>query len=50
MIPKANKKVVIPNKDILYGDEVKPGLLLEATYCKRASSFSSFDRKTHRMT
>ena len=36
MIPKANIKVVIPNSDILRGDEVKPGLLLKAT-CKRAS-------------
>jgi hypothetical protein len=41
MTPKAKVKVVIPNKDILYGDEVKPGLLLKATYSKRASSFSS---------
>ena len=38
MIPKANMKVVIPNIDILVGDEVKPGLLLKATYCERASS------------
>jgi hypothetical protein len=34
-------EVVVPNMVILYGDEVKPGLLLKANYCKRASSFSS---------
>jgi hypothetical protein len=33
--------VVIPNINILRGDEVKPGLLLKAIYCKLASSFSS---------
>ena len=41
MNPKLNRKVVIPSRDILYGDKEKPGLLLKATYRKRASSFSS---------
>ena len=40
MIRKVNIKVVIPNRDILLGDKVKPGLLLKATYSERASSFS----------
>ena len=39
MIAKANIKVVIPNMNILGGDELKPGLLLKAIYCQRASSF-----------
>ena len=39
MIPKANMKVVIPNMNILGRDEVKPGLLLKPTYCKRVLSF-----------
>jgi hypothetical protein len=41
MIAKANMKVVIPSMNILGGDEVKPGLLLKAIYCQRASPFSS---------
>ena len=32
-------KVVIPNMNILGRDEVRPGFLLKAIYCKRASSF-----------
>ena len=39
MIPKANMKVVIPSMIILGRDEVKPCLLLEIIYCKRAPSF-----------
>jgi hypothetical protein len=38
-IPKANMKVVIPNMNILGGDEVKPGLLLKVIYYKHAFSF-----------
>ena len=36
IIPNANVNVVIPNMNILGGDEVKAGLLLTATYCERA--------------
>ena len=32
MIPKMNMKVVVPNMNILGGDEVKPGLLLKLRY------------------
>ena len=38
-IPKTNMKVVIPNMNFLGGDEVKPGLILNAIYCKHASPF-----------
>jgi hypothetical protein len=38
MIPKANMKVVVPNMNILGGDDVKPGFLLKYI-CKCASSF-----------
>jgi hypothetical protein len=40
-IPMANMRDVTPSMHILVGEEVKPGLLLKANYCKRASSFSS---------
>jgi hypothetical protein len=41
IIPNANMKVVIPNRNILRGHDLKAGWLLKAIYCKRASSFSS---------
>jgi hypothetical protein len=38
-IPRANMKVVMPNMNILGGEEVKPGFLLKDVYHKHASSF-----------
>ena len=49
MIPKANMKVVIPNKIILIRDDVKPGLLLKS-HLLSAFIVLPFEDTTYRRT